>query len=145
MDELVKKFWQEFCDSVGDTTLQYKEAFQFGVDPDKLAYLVMEGEKVATSSGFEFYGISNEEVPKVNDYSIVLNSVDIPVAIIKVTKVDIVPFNEVSEEFAISEGEGDYEFWWNAHVEFFKYMCNENNIEFREDMLVVCETFEKVY
>ncbi len=145
MNDLVSKFWQEYCDSIGDSNLQYKEAFQFGIDPDRLAYLVIDGKKVATTSGYDFYKISNEEVPKVNEYSIVLNSFDMPVAIIKVTNIDIVPLNEVSEEFAFSEGANSYEQWWDAHVEFLKYMCKANNMEFKEDMLVVCETFEKVY
>ncbi len=144
-NDVNEKYWKDYCDLIKKYDIKYKEAFQFGVDPDWLGNLVVEGKKVATSSGFKFYEISNEEIPKVNDYSIVLNSVDMPVAIIKVTKVEVVPFNKVSEEFALSEGEGDYNYWWNAHDKFYKQSCKEYNIEYKEDMLVVCETFEKVY
>ncbi len=143
--EVVEKYWKDFCDTTNNYDLKYKEAFQFGADPDGLAHLVIEGKKVATCSGFKFFEVGNEEVPKVGDYSIVLNSVDIPVAIIKATKIEILPFNEITEEFALSEGEGDYNYWWKKHEKFFKYYCDEYNVEYKEDMLVVCETFEKVF
>ena len=56
---------------------------------------------------------------EINEYSIVLNSEEQPVAIIKTVEVSLVPMNEVSEEFAIAEGEGPYEDWKSAHVRFF--------------------------
>ncbi len=145
MNSNVEKYWEDYCKLVNEPNLKYREAFQFGASPDWLADLVVEGKKVATTSGLIFYDLDDIEIPKVEEYSIVLNSKDEPVAIIKNTKVEIVPFNEVSEEFALSEGEGDFEFWWNAHVEFFESNTKEYNIEYREDMLVVCESFKKVF
>ncbi len=46
-------------------------------------------------------------LPSVGDYSIILSSEDVPLAIIQTVKVEVLPMNEVSEEFAIAEGEGD--------------------------------------
>lgn len=82
----------------------------------------------------------------INDYSIILNSTDEPVAIIKVIDVQILPMNEVSKEHAIAEGEGDrsYQYWWNGHEAFFKKELAKIGMEFSEDMLVVCERFELV-
>lgn len=54
--------------------------------------------------------------------------------------------NEVPEEFAIAEGEGDrtYRYWKDAHVNFFTKELNEIRREFSEDMLLVCERFKLI-
>jgi uncharacterized protein YhfF len=56
------------------------------------------------------------------------------------------PMNEVPEEFAISEGEGDrtYQYWWDVHVEFFTEELPKIGEEYSEEMLLVCERFELV-
>ena len=92
-----------------------------------------------------FYG-EGESLPIVGHHSMVLDSKDVPVGIIKNISVELVPLNEVTEEFARAEGEGDlsYEYWWNCHKEFFTKACAEMGKPFREDMVVVCERFELV-
>ena len=82
-------------------------AWKFGADPDHLAQLVIDGVKTATCSGLIFYEIENEPLPSVGDYSIILSSKDVPLAIIETTEVKTIPMNEVPEDFAVAEGEGD--------------------------------------
>ena len=53
--------------------------------------------------------------------------------------------NEVTEDFALAEGEGDYHFWWDAHEQFFTKLLKDYHKEFSPNMLVVCERFKKVY
>lgn len=141
----VQRYWDEFCKTQTQKDLVYREAFQFGVEADWLAVLVVEGKKTATTSGFIFYEIEKEDIPKAGEYSIVLNSNNEPVAIIQVESVEVLAMNEVTEEFALAEGEGDYDFWWDAHVKFFTETLKEYDKEFSPDMLVVCERFKKVY
>ena len=74
-----------------------------------------------------------------------MNGTDAPVAVIQIESVEVMPMNEVSEEFALAEGEGDYQFWWDAHEKFFSDLLKEYDKEFSPDMLVVCERFKKVY
>ncbi|MBB2481932.1 ASCH domain-containing protein [Bacillus sp. APMAM] len=121
-------------------------AWQFGADPDNLAQLVVEGIKTATCSAHIFYELENEPLPTTDDYSIILNSQDKPVAIIKTIDVKVLPMNEVPEEFAVAEGEGDrtYRYWKEAHEKFFQSELKKIGKEFREDMLLVCERFEVV-
>lgn len=64
-----------------------------------------------------------------------------PVAVIQVQSVDVLPMNEVSEEFALAEGEGDYNFWWRAHEEFFTNELKPYGKTFSPDLMVVCERF----
>lgn len=138
-------FWEEFRETNKLEEIKYKDAFQFGVEADWLARLVVEGKKKATTSGYIFYEIEKEALPKAGDYSIVLNSQDEPVAIIEIQSVKVLPMNEVTEDFALAEGEGDYQYWWDAHEKFFTTSLKEYNKEFSPNMLVVCERFKKVY
>ncbi|WP_375335778.1 MULTISPECIES: ASCH domain-containing protein [unclassified Bacillus (in: firmicutes)] len=144
MNQLAQQYWNEYWKE--NDKPQTFSAWQFGASPDYLAQLVIDGVKTATCSGHIFYELDNERLPAINDYSIILNSADEPVAIIKTIEVTLTPMNEVSEEFAIAEGEGDrtYKYWKNTHIEFFTKELHEIGREFSEDMLLVCERFELI-
>ncbi|MGG4410675.1 ASCH domain-containing protein [Niallia taxi] len=137
--------WNEFCEETQKEGIQYRDAFQFGASADWLAELVVTGKKKATTSGLVFYEMEKEATPTVGEYYIVLNGMENPVVVIEIESVQVVPMNEVTEEFALAEGEGDYLFWWNAHEKFFTELLKEYDIAFSPNMLVVCERFKKVY
>lgn len=52
--------------------------------------------------------------------------------------------NEVSEEFAIAEGDGSYENWKSIHERYFKNELQKVGLDYSEDMLLVCERFSLV-
>lgn len=141
----IKQFWSNYCLANHKVGTEYKEAFQFGIWADWLADLVIEGKKTATTSGFVFYELEKEVTPQTGEYYIILNGQDEPVAVIQIQSVEVVPMNEVTGEFALAEGEGDYQFWWEAHEKFFTEGLKKYDKEFFSEMLVVCERFEKVY
>ena len=141
----IDAYWQHFCEVEGLRDIHYKEAFQFGEKPDWLASLVVEGTKTATCSSYPLYALDGEALPEVGDYQIVLNSKDEPVAIIKSYSIEIYPFKEVPIDFALAEGEGTYEEWKQAHIAFFSRLMPAYDLQFTEDMLVVCDRFERVY
>ena len=143
--ENVRQFWNDFCILNHKEGTEYKDAFQFGASADWLADLVVKGQKTATTSGYIFYELEKEALPQTGEYYIVLNSMEEPVAVIQIQSVEVIPMNEVTEEFALAEGEGDYQFWWDAHEKFFRKLLKEYDIEFSPNMLVVCERFQKVY
>lgn len=145
MNQSTEIYWNEYWKD--QTKPKSVSAWQFGTDPDKLAQLVIDGIKTATCSGHIFYELENEPLPTTEDYNIILNSNDEPAAITKTVEVTITPMNEVSEEFAVAEGEGDrtYEYWWNEHERFFREELKTIEREFSEDMLLVCERFEVVH
>lgn len=138
-----QEMWNLFTN---DESLEY-EAWAFGDDADLLADLVIKGIKTATSSNYIFYELENEELPKVNEYSIILNSKDEAVCIIQTTNVYVTPFNEVSEEHAYKEGERNrtLQDWIDIHKDFFGNELKSIGKEFKDDMLVVCEEFQVVY
>lgn len=133
-------FWQ------GKVMPQSVSAWQFGGSPNELAKLVVDRVKTATCSGHIFYELEKEPLPQVDDYSVVLNSKEEPVCIIRTSSVVIMPMKEVPESFAFSEGEGNrsYEYWRNVHIEFFTNELIRIGLEFSEDMQLVCERFELI-
>ncbi|MBP3951812.1 ASCH domain-containing protein [Bacillus suaedae] len=145
MNNKAQQFFNEFCLIANKKGIECKEAFQFGTSADWLSSLVVENKKTATTSAFLFYELENEALPKVGEYNIVLDAQEEPVSVIQIQSVEVVPMNEVTEEFALAEGEGDYRYWWEAHETFFTGLLKENNMEFSPEMLVVCERFTNVY
>jgi len=144
MNAKAQAYWDEFWQ--GKPAPIDLRAEQFGWDADLLAQLIIDGKKTATCSGHPFYQLEKEPIPQVGTYMVVLSSQDEPLCIIKTTAVDLIPFNEVPEEFAIAEGEGDltYQFWYDGHKAFFQEACKEYGIPYADDMLLVCERFELV-
>ncbi|MFE7064836.1 ASCH domain-containing protein [Sutcliffiella sp. NPDC057660] len=146
MNQASQEYWNEFWTSIGQEEPRSVSAWQFGSKPDHLAQLVMDGVKTATCSGLIFYEMENEPLPAVEDYSVILNGNDEPLAIIKTVDVKLMPMNEVPEEFAVAEGAGDrtYQYWKDAHEKFFKKELSDLGLAFSEDMMLVCERFKVV-
>ena len=123
------------------------EAWSFGEAPDKLAELVLQGVKTATCSAYDLYQINNETIPQEGDYSIILNSKEEAVCIIRTVKVYVTEFDKVSKEHAFKEGEGDrsLEYWRTVHESFLTNELASVHRFFDEHTKVVCEEFEVVY
>lgn len=123
------------------------EAWAYGADPDTLAELTRTGLKTATASAGVWYEIGEEPMPRAGEYSVVLNSREEAVCVIRTTRVYTVPFDQVGVEQAWREGEGDRSlaYWRKVHEEFFRAELAEAGLEFSPAMPVVCEEFEVVY
>ena len=144
--------WNAYGEKIGRDKIVGKtySAWHFCNDEqgaNALYPLVLSGQKQATASCLWVYEAEREPVPKPGDYSIILDWEGNARCIIETTRVDIVPFNEVTEEFAAIEGEGDgsLDYWRRVHVEFFQEECEGIGRGFTEDMPVICEQFNVVY
>ena len=140
------ELWKNFIKENKIENCEY-ESWSFGVEPDLLAQLVVTGEKTGTSSAYALYELANESIPKINDYSVILDSKGNAVCIIKNINVEVIPFDEITKEHAYKEGEGDksLNYWKSVHEDFFKKCFDEAGIEFSYDMKVVYEEFVVVY
>ena len=138
--------WEQFRAKEGIDHDRY-EAWQFGDDPDRLAALVLAGVKTATASAAVFYELEKEPMPRAGEYSVILDSGDRALCVIRTTKVYVVPFDEVTAEQAYMEGEGDrsLDYWRQCHRDFFSGELAQVGMSFDEKMNVVCEEFELVY
>jgi len=79
-----------------------------GAFREELNALVLAEIKRATAGTLEWdYQAQSEEIETVGERLAVLNSEKSHIATIEVTKVDVVNFSDVPDEFALAEGEGD--------------------------------------
>ncbi|RDW20276.1 RNA-binding protein [Oceanobacillus arenosus] len=123
------------------------EAWAFGDSKemaDELARLVLEGKKTATASNYTLYELEKESLPYVGLHNIILNGDGEAVAILETISVEVVPFDEVTEEHAYLEGEGDrtLNYWREVHESFFKKEFEDIDQDFNYKIPVVCERFK---
>ncbi len=139
-----EQLWNEFTEK-NNIECDKFDTWTFGDNAKVLTEHVLKGLKTATSSLYILYG--HEPLPRIGEYSVILDENDIACCIIKNIKVDIVPFSEVTQEHAFREGEGDrkLETWRKIHKLFLTRCLKEKRMTFDENMLVVCEQFEVVY
>ena len=141
-----EQLWNEYK-NINPTIGDEIDAWAFGVEADQLADLVLKGEKTATASAYDLYQIDGEPIPQAGTFDVILDGQGQAVCIIKVTKVTVVPFNQVSAEHAFKEGEGDKSlaYWRQVHEELFTEWMAEAGLTFSQDSQVVLEEFEVVY
>ena len=123
------------------------QTWKYGVHPDELAQLTMQGIKTATTSGYLLYEVEKEQLPQREEYSIIVDSKNCAVCVVRTTQVTLLPFNKVGGLHAYKEGEGDrtLDYWRRVHKEFFSTAYAKANLSFQEDSLVVCEEFEILF
>ncbi len=144
-------FWNAFARSIGGVNPdRFYEVCVFGDSEalaNELADLVLRGIKRATAGSVWSYEGDGKRIPVPGDLSIVTNWAGSPLCIIETESVEVVPFSEVTSEFAATEGEGDgsLAFWREAHRQYFTRECDQAGRRFGEDMLVACERFKVVY
>lgn len=114
--------------------------WSFGDSPalaNELVNLVINGRKSATCCSLKSF-LSESEPAKIGGISIILNGENEPKCVIRTTVLKLVKFNEVTEEFAKKEGEGDLslDYWRGEHKAFF---TREGS--FSDDMELVAEEF----
>lgn len=113
---------------------------------NKLLNLVLEGKKRATSSSYPGYLVDNEPIPKPGDMSVITDWDGNPRCVIKTTKVQIIPFNEITFDLAGLEGEDEnLQSWRTKHEAFFLEEGKEVGYTFTPDMKVVFEQFEVIH
>lgn len=142
-----QQYWKEFINENPRYEGKNYTAWQFGVDPEELAELVVSGKKTLTCSSLKEYEVETESLPEIGEVSIVLDSDDSPKCIIECTKVYTIVFKDAGEEIAYKEGEGDrtLSYWRQAHLDFFEWLYPEMGLEFNESEEIVVEEFKLIY
>ncbi len=120
----------------------------FGATPeqaDELLDLILTGVKTGTACPLRDYELEGDPLPQVGDLCIVLDGAGLPRALIRTTDVRVVRFDQVTQEHADAEGEGDRTLGhWRAVHEWFFKEYDKHLRGFSAYMPVVCEVFEVV-
>lgn len=116
------------------------ETFSFGDSPelaDRLLELVLAGKKTATCWAVS-QGLLSAEVGKM---MVVLDGNGVPKAVLRTVELTQRRFDEVDEDFAHDEGEGDRSlgYWRDAHTRYFTRLGR-----YAPDMMLWCERFELI-
>ncbi|HSC06980.1 MAG TPA: ASCH domain-containing protein [Steroidobacteraceae bacterium] len=147
----VTDFWATYAKAVGGVDeSRFYEVFFFGDSQelaDSLVKLVLAGVKRATAGSLWSFEAEGKRLPQPGDLSIVTNWAGTPLCVIETVAVDVVPFSEVTAEFAATEGEGDGSLavWHEEHRQYFTRECARMGRLFTEDLLVACECFRVVF
>lgn len=147
MNIAVQKYWNEFL--ILNSSVPKDTPFQvwfFGNTPEmalELAGLVISGKKFATASLASVNEIKPEETPEPDGYSVVTDFHGSPLCVIQTVEIRHLPFDEVDEQFASDEGEGDQtlEYWREVHRRYFAREAAELGLDFDEKSIVCCERF----
>jgi uncharacterized protein YhfF len=159
-DQAIDAFWneakrrihlEEMSVYVGPSPLATvpPPAWSFGGTPeqaDELVDLVLAGTKTATASALWDYESEQSPLPEPGQLGIVLDGSGYPRALLATTAVRVLPFEDVDDEHARLEGEGDRTLagWRDVHERFFtEHAAHDRG--FSNDMPVVLERFKVVY
>ncbi len=154
MDHLSKdqlRFWSSYIETLIEKP-EGRPVIEAGIAgndeiADELLALHLSGKKRAGSGLVKDYKLSGEELPKVGNYWIILNSAREAKCIVKTMEVEFHRFDQVPERIAIAEGEGDLslEHWQQAHVQFFTPFLEDWKISDLNQETVVTEFYKLVY
>lgn len=150
MDSLVESFRDEFIEAKGlDDDTVITEVFRFGrneEESERLLKLVLRGKKRASTMSLRAYESDGEPLPEKGSYSIVTDWDGIPRCVIKVTRVSVIPFCDITLQQALKEGEDtELSAWQEKHRDYFDMHGMLYGYSFSEDMPVVYEEFRVEY
>lgn len=108
----------------------------------RLNTLVLAGVKTATAGLLTEYAEEGEELEHVGERLVLVDDTDALAGVVEVTGAEVVPFAEVSWDFARSEGEGDrsIEEWRAGHAAYWARV----GTPVTDDTDIVCIRFRLV-
>jgi uncharacterized protein YhfF len=152
LDTATQSFWDSYLDTLeGDFDFSESriEASIAGNKEiaDELLSLYLKGKKTAGSGLVKDYELSGDRLPKVGNFWIILDSKEEPKCIVKTVRVEFNRFDQVPEEVAKAEGEGDLslDYWYEGHRNFFQLFLKEWGIDDLDKEMLVTEFYEVVY
>ncbi len=151
IDKSVAILWKNFLEKhPNNTTQKLPISFYFcdnEKDANECAELVVKGIKQATATSVWWFEKNNEVLPKIGDQYIVTDWNGNAKAIIETIKIELVPYNKITPEFAATEGEGDKSliYWKKVHKAYYSREMKPYGEQFDENMMIVCEYFKKIF
>jgi uncharacterized protein YhfF len=111
---------------------------------DEGAALILSGVKTLTSSPFWDY--PDGKIPFVGALSVLLDGVREPRGIVETTRVEIMPFQAITEEMAQAYGEGERTAsWWRRSTgAFYQASAMRHGEDFTDETLLIWEWFAVV-
>jgi len=134
IDKSVYEMWNNFTDSnpefkkdkLPDSNPFHNNEY----DANRLADLIVNGKKKASSNLYFWYQEANADLSKIGTKTIVTDFKGKAKAIIEIKKVDTIPFNQIHKEYAALDMGTDIEplkKWKKAHWNFFESALKQSD------------------
>lgn len=124
--------------------MEISHVFQFGGTPaetNELAQKVLTGIKTATSSLYDCYLNNSKKMSRIGEYASVRDFGGNEICIVRISKIEKVRFGDISEIFAIEEGDGNLENWLSIHNAHYSAQLEKIGKKLSDDTVLVCEWF----
>ena len=152
IDKSVYEMWNDYTKSNPEFKKgELPDSWSFHnnkADANRLAKLVLSGQKKAGSGLYTWYKEANLDLPKIGTKHIITDFDGKALAIIEIKKVDTIPFNQISKDYAeldMGTKIDPLKKWKKAHWNFFSKVLQENGETPTEEMLIVCERFKIIW
>jgi uncharacterized protein YhfF len=153
VSDTVKRYEEQFLTSLAPETKRasrFVEPVAFGFTPQdatEISKLVLDGIKTATGSLLWSYQADGRSLPSIDDLWVVIDGDSNPVCVAQTTNVEIIPFNEVPEDYARWGGEGDcsLESWCRMYWTYIVMECKRIEREPAAIAPMIMERFALVY
>ena len=141
---------------MSDDVLGVLPAVQFGFPGelrDRLVAAVLTGEKTATTGLLIEWELDDEPLPRAGERFLVVDSSELPVAIIEMEDVRVLRLADVDIAVARDEGEGfntvaewrrDHEAFWNSYIDELRTRLDDPAWQLMDDTAVVVERFRLI-
>jgi uncharacterized protein YhfF len=145
--------WRAYLATLGETpqtTNRQLSSWHFSdneADANALAELVKQGVKRATSPSLWYFEATGQPLPKANDLHVVTDWSGRAQCIIRTSAVEIIPFDDVSAEYAALEGEGggSLQYWRDVHWSYYHRELAGTGRVPQLNMPIICERFDVVF
>ena len=124
--------------------MEIKHRIQFGSATDELAEKVLTGDKIATSSLYDYYNMNLKEMIKEDEYAFILDSHGREICIIQMKRKEVVEFQNITEQFAIDEGDENLANWLKIHTEYYSLLLEKIGKRLTGETKILCEWFTVV-
>ena len=153
MTSNVDLYWDQYLRSLPQGTAQpdgYADSYYFGIVPEdapEISKLVLDGTKTASGGIKWVYEAEGTPMPKPGDLCVVTNGHDDPFCIVETVEVQVIPYDEVGEDFAYEGGEGDRSMadWRRIYWKYIVFECAKAGREPDVKTLLVMERFRVAY
>ncbi|WP_284620739.1 ASCH domain-containing protein [Aquabacterium humicola] len=114
---------------------------------EELITLIREGRKRAGTSLLWAMEAEGELLPDIGDIEVVVDHQNSPAVVTRVVRVEVLPYEKVTADYAAIEGEGDgsLQYWRDGHWAFFARECARIGRLPSREMPVVCCVFEVLH
>jgi uncharacterized protein YhfF len=120
---------------------------------DELTALALAGTKTTTAGLLVEYELDGEVIAQPGDLALLLDSADVPIAVVETETTRVARLADVDDRHAIDEGEGyanaaefrvAHEEYWNGYIDDLRAQLGDPSFELTDDTLVVLERFRIV-